>query len=40
MQDPIKFQFLEKGQNGNFGQNPKFFYITDDKTNFTIGIVS
>ena len=20
-----KFEFYEKGQNGNFGQNPKFF---------------
>ena len=23
--DPRKFQFLEKGQNHNFGKNPKFF---------------
>ena len=42
-----KFQFLEKGQNRNFGyeivisvKNPEFIlYISDDKTDFTIGIV-
>ena len=45
---PEKFQFLEKGQNRNFGykivisvKNPEFIlYISDDETDFTIGIVS
>ena len=35
-----KFQFSEKGKNGNFSKNPKFFYISDDETDFTVGIVS
>ena len=45
---PEKFQFLEKGQNRNFGykiviyvKNPKFIiWILDDETDFTVGIVS
>ena len=45
---PEKLQFLEKGQNRNFGyksvisvKNPKFIlYISDDETDCTIGIVS
>ena len=45
---PGKFQFLEKWQNCNFGykivisvKNPKFIlWISDDKTDFTVGIVS
>ena len=45
---PEKFQFLEKGQNRNFGnkmvilvKNPEFIlYISDDKMDFTVGIVS
>ena len=43
-----KFQFLEKEQNRNFGykivisvKNPEFIlYISDDETDFTVGIVS
>ena len=43
-----KFQFLEKWQNRYFGykivisvKNPKFIlWISDDETDFTIGIVS
>ena len=27
-------------KNGNFGQNLEFFYISDDETDFTVGIVS
>ena len=37
---PRKFQFFEKGQNRNFGKNLKIFYISDEKTDFTVGIVS
>ena len=45
---PEKIQFLEKGQNRNFGykililvKNPKFIlWISDDETDFAIGIVS
>ena len=45
---PEKFQFLEKGQNRNFGyeivisvKNPKFIlWISDDKTDCAVGIVS
>ena len=45
---PEKFQFLEKGQNRNFGykilisvKNPKFIlWISDDEMDFTVGIVS
>ena len=37
---PRKSNFLKKWQNGNFGQNPKFFSISDDETDFTVGIVS
>ena len=45
---PEKFQFLEKGQNRNFGykivisfKNPKFIlYISDDETDFIVRIVS
>ena len=45
---PEKFQFLEKGQNRNFGykivisvKNSKFIlWISDDETDFTVGIVS
>ena len=45
---PEKFQFLEKEQNRIFGykivisvKNPKFIlWISDDETNFTVGIVS
>ena len=45
---PEKFQFMEKGQNRNFGykivisvKNQKFIlWISDDKMNFTFGIVS
>ena len=45
---PEKFQFLEKGQNRNFGykivilvKNPEFIlYISDDETDFTVGIIS
>ena len=45
---PEKFQFLEKGQNRNFDykivisvKNSKFIlWISDDKTDFTVGIVS
>ena len=45
---PEKFQFLEKGQNSNFGykflisvKNLKFIlWISDDKMDFTVGIVS
>ena len=45
---PEKFQFLEKGQNHNFGykivisvKNLEFIlYISDDETDFTVGIVS
>ena len=45
---PEKFQFLEKGQNRNFGykivisvKNPKFIlWISDDETDFTVRIVS
>ena len=45
---PEKFQFLEKGQNRNFGykivisvKNSEFIlYISDDKMDFTVGIVS
>ena len=45
---PEKFKFLEKGQNCNFDykivisvKNPKFIlWISDDETNFTVGIVS
>ena len=45
---PEKFQFLEKGQNRNFGyeivisvKNPEFIlWISDDKMDFTVGIVS
>ena len=45
---PEKFQFLEKGQNHNFDyeivisvKNPEFIlYISDDETDFTVGIVS
>ena len=35
-----KIQFSEKWQNGNFGENPKLFYISEDKTNFTVRIAS
>ena len=35
-----KFQFSQKGQNRNFGKNPKFFYISDDETDFSVEIVS
>ena len=45
---PEKFQFLEKGQNRNFGYKivilvkySKFIlYISDEKTDCTVGIVS
>ena len=45
---PEKFQFLEKWQNRNFDyeivisvKNPEFFlWISDDETDFTVGIVS
>ena len=45
---PEKFQFLENGQNRNFGykivisiKNPKFIlWISDDEMVFTVGIVS
>ena len=37
---PRKYNFLKKEQNGNFGQNPEFFYISNDKTDFTVGILS
>ena len=45
---PEKFQFREKRQNRNFDykivisfKNPEFIlYISDDETDFTIGIVS
>ena len=45
---PEKFQFLEKGQNRKFGykivisvKNLEFIlYISDDETDFTVGIVS
>ena len=45
---PEKFQFLEKGQNRNFGykivisiKNTKFIlWILDDEMDFTVGIVS
>ena len=45
---PEKFQFLEKGQNRNFGykiaisvKNPKFIlWISDNENDFTVGIVS
>ena len=45
---PEKFQFLEKGQNSYFGykivisvKNLKFIlWISDDETDFTVGIVS
>ena len=44
---PEKFQFLEKGQNRNFGykivisvKNLKFIlWMSDDETDFTVGIV-
>ena len=45
---PEKFQFLEKWQNRNFDykivisvKNPEFILqISDDETDFTVGIVS
>ena len=37
---PRKSHFSENGKNGNFGQNPEFFYILDDETDFADGIVS
>ena len=37
---PKKSRFLRKCRTVKFGQNPKFFYISDDKTDFTVGIVS
>ena len=30
----------KKGKKGKFGQNSEFFEISDDKTDFTVGIVS
>ena len=32
--------FRKNGQNRHFGQNPEFFYISDDETDFTVGIIS
>ena len=32
--------FSKKWQNGNFDQNIEFFYISNDETDFTVGIVS
>ena len=37
---PEKSRFLRNGRMVKFGQNPEFFYISDDETDFTIGIVS
>ena len=37
---PRKLNFLEKWQNRNFDKNPKFFLISDDEKDFTVGIVS
>ena len=37
---PEKIPIFGKRQNGNFGQNPNFFKISDDETNFIVGIVS
>ena len=32
--------FSKKWQNGHSGKNPKFFLISNDETDFTVGIVS
>ena len=37
---PEESRFLRKGRTVKLGQNPEFFYISDDETNFTVGIVS
>ena len=31
---------MRKGRTVNFGQNPEIFKISDDETDFTVGIVS
>ena len=36
---PEKIPIFGKRVNHNFGKNPKFFYILDDETDFTVGII-
>ena len=37
---PRKIKFMRKCRMVKFGQNLNFFYISDDETNFTVGIIS
>ena len=34
---PRKSNFMKKGRNGNFGQDPEFFKISDDETDIIVG---